>query len=203
VYGRPHTSDRSAGASRSRADAHVTSASEISAIASAVAAVAAWAAVAQATREQRQRRKPHLFIQSSNALLPGGSSFIRLRVENGGEGVAREVWFYSRSGDTVCVSGLPPHGVLAGRSGVTLNTHLASSKGRFQEAVAICRIGNRMHAWDAAGRHTSRTLRFPKLRPFSNDTFVRHFYPEAPELETLTVVGYEPVDAISASAYGL
>lgn len=166
-------------------------ANEVSAIASAVAAIASCLAVMQATAEQRRRRRPHLFIQPSNVMQPDGGNLIRLRIENGGEGVARAVYFYAREGQTVCASGLPPDGLLAGLKGVTINTALTPGKSRLAEAVVLCRVGNRIHAWDAAGRHMSRTLRFPRLRRFSNETLVRKFYPDAPSIDTLTMVGYD------------
>jgi hypothetical protein len=162
-----------------------------SAIASAVAALAAWAAVLQASRWQRRQRLPWLHIEVAEGLDTGT---VRLRIENGGGGIARGVWFWVREGSQAVVSGLPPHGLLAAGKGVSIATRLQAT-GRDAEAVVICRSGPRIHAWDAAGRHKKWRLNwwaFPK--PGSNQTIVNRFYPHAPDIGSLRLLPYQQVE---------
>jgi hypothetical protein len=90
----------------------------------------------------------------------------------------------------VCLGGVPPDGMLAPGAGVTLSTGIAPTDERFQEAVVLCRIGTRRHAWTAAGLHRSWTLRFPRLLPFSDAILIRRLYPNSPAVEGLTIASY-------------
>jgi hypothetical protein len=162
-----------------------------SATASAVAALAAWAAVAQASRWQRRQREPWLHIQVSEMMGPA-QRVIRVRIDNSGAGIAQEALLWVREGPNAVASGVPPHGSIAPGHGVTLNTGLAPVAARSAEAVVVCRSGPRIHAWDAGGRHKSwRLNRWAFPRPGSTERIIHRFYPHAPPIDELTLVGYE------------
>jgi hypothetical protein len=161
----------------------------VSAFASAVAALAAWAAVAQAVRWQRRQREPWLTIDVSEML---GSGLIRVRIENTGGGVAQAAVFWVREGSEVCSSGIPPSGSLSPGGHIDFRPDLTPSESRLAEAVVICRFGRWIHAWDAAGRHKKWLLNaaWRKLRKSSNEVIVHRFYPHAPLIDQLRLVGF-------------
>jgi hypothetical protein len=165
-----------------------------SAVAAAVAALASWASVVHATRMHKRQLAPWLSIDVAQVLDAPGERAILVSVENSGGGIAKEVWLWARENRKACVTGLPPRGALGPGRGVTLRTGLSAGQLATAEAVVICRHGSRLHAWDAAGRHKSWRLdrTFGGLRSLpSNEDMVRAFYPRAPTVTSLQLVGYE------------
>jgi hypothetical protein len=167
---------------------HPNTIAEVAAGAAAVAALASWASVAQSSRWQKRERQPELSIDLSQNL---DTNQIQIRVTNTGGGIAKGVNFWALEGSMICAGGLPPHATLAPGAGVTLSTSLIPVKGsRNVRAVVMCRGGDYMHAWTAAGIHRKwplRTLGFDRKAPSFNDQ-VRELYPDVGDPAAYTLV---------------
>ena len=166
----------------------------ISAGAAAVAAIAACAAVVLEHRARNREREPLLMISVAEILGQAGPQ--RITVENGGGGVAHEVFFIAVSGGCCALGGLPPTSTLGPGKRVVLDADYPPGGSEVVTAMVVCRYRKYLIAWDAAGQRKRARLG-RHSGPSKNDLF-RHFYPDAPDVDQLRPAAYTVVDKLSS-----
>lgn len=162
------------------------------AVFTAVAAFAAWAAVAQVARERRAAQKPELHIEPTYQ-VPSGDMFLNVFNEGG---PAKMVRFIVIEGDSVCLGNLPPTAFLRRGEHRRIKLHL-KAQGEVAKAMIVgadlatrflyARVSNgRERRWRIWGR-------FPWSRDpdIKMDSMLRTFFPDAPNVAELKIVGYE------------
>ena len=162
------------------------------AVFTAVAAFAAWAAVAQVARERRAAQKPELHIEPTYQ-IPSGDMFLNVFNEGG---PAKMVRFIIIEGDSVCLGNLPPTAFLRRGEHRRIRLDLTVQTEAAMAMIVGADLATRfLYARVPNGQERRCRIwgRFPWSRQpdIKMDSMLRTFFPNAPNVEELKIVGYE------------
>lgn len=162
------------------------------AVFTAVAAFAAWGAVAQVARERRAAQKPELHIEPTYQ-VPSGDMFLNVFNEGG---PAKMVRFIVIEGDSVCLGNLPPTAFLRRGEHRRIRLDLKAQSEAAMAMIAGADLATRF-LYTRVPNGQERRWRIWRRFPWSRqpdiqmDSMLRTFFPGAPNVQELKIVGYQ------------